>query len=767
NGILHCDLKPGNILVTRAEGRAKVIDFGIARAIDDSPGADSITRDLIFGSPPYVSPEMMDDRGRSLDTRTDVYALGLILYELAVGTLPFRVSSTWLLMLQIAEKNPESPSARFSGLASEEQAEIVAARGADVKSLVRSCRGDLDAIVLKAIDRDPDRRYSTAAELAADLRRYLADEPTQARAPTSAELLGRYLRRHKQWAIGVILLFAVLSAGLVARTIEARRANSEAERANAEAERASAEAERAQVALAESEQIRRFLIDLFQAANPEKTAGRTVTVDELLEEGSERLRTNLIGQPLVRASLLQTVGSIHTELGEFEEARALVTEAAKIRSENLPAADPLVVESQIQLGIILRRLGRYEEAEPVLYEVREARRADPDVDPELLAQAHSHLGVVYWRQDRFDLAEMELRAAWTLRQEIGNSADIAESANNLGVLLQASYRYQEAQVLLAQALEVFQRELGPKHPRVAGALNNLGLVNKYLPTWADAESLFRQASEIFREAYGQDHFRSLLSRRNLVDELARFHRWDETFQEARDILRISEDLGDPIALAGARGRLGRVEIKAGFASRATRTLRRCVAEAEAARGPEHSATLACRTALAEAMARVGEIESAILMLRDLRRIRERLGQHRQSRLVQLVLGETMLAGQRFAEAEGQFVAYIEALERASEPSAHSRARGLMGLGRAFTGQGRFDEAAESLLQALAFRSEIFGSDHPLVSESAHELGLVEIQRGRPSRARELLQRAVAIRSEVYPPGDPDTEASLEALRSIE
>ena len=767
NGILHCDLKPGNVLVTRAEGRAKVIDFGIARAVDDLPGADSITRDLIFGSPPYVSPEMIDDGGRSPDTRTDVYALGLILYELLVGTLPFRVCSTWLLMLQISEKEPESPSARFSGLASGEQAEIAAARRTDAPSLIRRCRGDLDAIVVKAIDRDPDRRYGTAAELAADLRRHLAGEPIQARAPASAELLGRFLRRHKRWAISVILLFAVLSAGIVARTIEARRANAEAERANAEAERANAETERAQAALAESEQIRRFLIDLFQAANPEKTAGATVTVDELLEEGSKRLRTNLAGQPLVRASLLQTVGSIHTELGDFEQAGALVAEAAKIRSEHLPAADPLVVESQSELGIILRRLGRYEEAEPVLSKVLEARRADPDVDPELLAQAHNHLGVVYWRQDRFDEAETELRAGWTLRQDIGNAADIAESANNLGVLLQSSYRHQEAQVLLAQALEIFREELGPEHPRVGGALNNLGLVTKSLPSWADAQGLFRQASEIFREAYGPNHFRVLLSRRNLVDELILVHRWDEAFQEARDILRISEGLGDPIALAGARRRLGRVEIRAGLASQATQTLRRCVVEAEAARGPEHSATLACRGALAEAMTRVGEIEPAVVMLRELRRIHERLGHHRNSLHVELILGEAVLAGQRFAEAEGHFLAYLEALERASEPSAHSPARGYMGLGRALQGQRRLDEAAEAFRQAMAFRSEAYAPDHPLVGESAHLLGLVEIQRGRPSRARELLRTAASIRSGVYPPGDPDIEASLAALRSIE
>ncbi len=759
HGILHCDLKPANVLVTRAEGRAKVIDFGIARAVDDLPAAETVTQDLIFGSPPYISPEMMMEGGKALDTRTDVYALGLILYELLVGTLPFRASSTWLLMLQIAEKDLESPAARFSGLTVEEQEAIAAARETDSRSLARSCRGDLEAIALKAIDRDPEQRYGSPAELAADLRRFLAGEPIQARVPGSWEQLGRFLRRHKELAIGLLAVFLALSAGFVARTVEARRANAEAQRANAEAQRA-------QTALTESEQIREFLIDLFEGANPEENAGETVTVRELLEQGSERLRTELVEQPLVRASLLQTVGSIQVVLGDFGDAEELLLEALEIRSERLPEEDPLVVESEAGLGVALYELGRMKEAEALLARAVAAGRVAPDVDRKLLARAYNDLGRSYWRQGRFDEAETELRAGLALAQELGDPLSVARTGTSLGIVLHGRSRFSEARELLVQALEIYRTELDPKHPTFAAQLNSVGMNARLQPSWKDAESYFRQAIEVFQEIYDPDHFRVLRSRRNLAEELTRRHRWNQAVQEAEDVLRLSEESGLPQSVASARNTLGQVEIRAGLVPRAVETLRRCVREAEAAFGSGHDSVLTCQLSLSRALVKVGEIEAGLLIQRDLAQIFERRNNLRRLRWIQIATGQDLLSGRRFLEAERTFRSYLEGLEEGMPQHVPHQAQVLLGLGQALAGQGRLDEAAEALGRGLELVVDFYGLEHPDIAEIAHELGLIETQRGRRSQARELLQQALTIRSALFPEGDADTKASREALSSL-
>ncbi|MCB1037759.1 MAG: serine/threonine protein kinase, partial [Acidobacteria bacterium] len=201
-GVLHCDLKPSNVLVTSLDGQdvAKVIDFGIARALDEPLLEDGqATRELLLGSPPYISPEALSRGGRRhLDARTDFYSLGLLLYELVTGALPFdsEDSSLWTLLRRINDSDPPSPSSRFLRLEAARAQEVAAHLGTAPPRLGRRLRGDLDAIILRAIDRDPDRRYGSPSELAADIERHLGHRPIEARPPSALYVARRFARRH-------------------------------------------------------------------------------------------------------------------------------------------------------------------------------------------------------------------------------------------------------------------------------------------------------------------------------------------------------------------------------------------------------------------------------------------------------------------------------------------------------------------------------------------------------------------------------------------
>ncbi|MCB1036512.1 MAG: tetratricopeptide repeat protein, partial [Acidobacteria bacterium] len=385
----------------------------------------------------------------------------------------------------------------------------------------------------------------------------------------------------------------------------------------------STEAARTRRALAEAEQVRDFMVGLFEGADPERKIGESLTVRELLDQGTERLRSELTGQPLTRARFLQTLGAMYTKLGELGLAAEVVREALELRREHRPPGHPEIVESESELGVIYRRLGRLAEAEPLLRSVLSARQADPDVDPELLARAFSNLGNLRWSRERFEEAEALHRQALALRRENARRlatdqalSDEAISANNLGVMLLGRRRYSEARTALERAVVLFRAQ---DHALLGSALNNLGMAERELTTWERAEGLFREAIEVHEATVGPAHDRPLRSHRSLIHELLLRHRFDEAVAEGRQAAAQAETLDDAGHLAYVLLDLGFAQLRSGRLEDAAATMARSVTVSTEALGAEHPVTLRCRGHLAWVRAKLGQVEDGLAALEEVDR----------------------------------------------------------------------------------------------------------------------------------------------------
>jgi non-specific serine/threonine protein kinase/serine/threonine-protein kinase len=547
--IIHRDLKPSNVLVSTQNDKPvpKIIDFGIAKATGQKLTDQTMQTQLgaIIGTPEYMSPEQADLTAADVDTRADVYSLGVMLYELLVGRLPFKSSelreaSFESLRRKICEEDPPRPSTRVSNPTDESVIAWAASRKTEARTLRRDLSGDLDWITMKALEKDRARRYDSPADLAADIQRYLDNQPIVARPPSLGYRTRKFVRRNRFGVALVASLTLAMIAGTIGTSVGLVRARQEARKANA---------------------ILDFILGALEEARPEKAKGSEPTIRAALDLAAEGLNRSFEDRPEVEATIREMIGRVHHEMGHYDEAEPHLRRAVALYRTEFGERDPRTILALGKLGRTLLDAGRYAEADAEFARLVPLSRDVNGEDHIATLELAQNLAAAYLFQQKYAEAEpilLDLIERWpdTIEQTKEKAkkdprvteSEIEEykgkyqaSVNNLGSLYMETERYDEAEPLFVETRDTRIEELTDRHPRSLISTFNLGDLYLRQERYADAEPLIREALTGFREVLDASHPYTLEALDGLAKTLLGAGRYAEAEESALENLRRRTD----------------------------------------------------------------------------------------------------------------------------------------------------------------------------------------------------------------------------------
>jgi eukaryotic-like serine/threonine-protein kinase len=527
-GIIHRDIKPSNVLVAEQEGEPvpKVIDFGLATALGHqlSDATMMTNLDAVAGTFQYMSPEQAELGRRDIDTRSDVYSLGAVLYELIAGTTPLERESMAKasyveILRQIREMEPPPPSVRTrrSGI-STESAALWRSAPAQLPKLLD---GELDWITMKALEKDRTRRYETVNSFARDLERYLDGEPVEAAPPSTAYRMGKFVRKHRVWLATAAAFTALLAAGVVVTSLMAVRAS----RAEQEA--------RAVNDFLQSDLLAKASAN--NQAGPDTKPDPNLTVRTALDRAATRIEGKFKTQPLIEASIRQTIGNTYKDLGLYAEAQRQMERVLYLRRRTLGEKHQDTLASMNNLAQLYWYQGKYAKGEPLLNEVAQLQRRVLGEDHPDTLDSLGTLGVLYLSQGKYAQAEPLISKVLEARRRVlgEDHKDTLGSMGNLAVVYLRQGKYAQAEPLLNEVVELQRRVLGGDHPDTLTSMNNLAALYRTQGRYAQAEALYARVVETRRRVQGEDHPETL-------DELAALGRvrlLEQEYAEAEATLR--------------------------------------------------------------------------------------------------------------------------------------------------------------------------------------------------------------------------------------
>jgi serine/threonine protein kinase/tetratricopeptide (TPR) repeat protein len=735
-GIIHRDVKPSNVLVTTVDGQPvpKVIDFGVAKAIDQRQADRTLFTRLgaIVGTPEYMSPEQAG-ASPDIDTRTDIYSLGVLLYELLTGTTPLdREMLRWAafdeVLRRVREEEPPKPSTRLSGT-DDRIPSVAAQRATEPARLAKLVRGDLDWIVMKALDKDRTRRYETASGLARDIQRHLDGDLVEAGPPSAAYRLRKFARKHRAALLTTVSFAAMLLAMSAVSTWQAIRATKaeawalgEAARASKAQTKAYAEAEKARLSAAESEAVRNFLEnDLLAATRPEGEKGglsRSATIRQAVDAARSRIGDVFKDQPLVEAAVRSTLGTTYFYLSEFTAAIQELERAVELRRSRLGPEDPQTLESRNTLALAYEKAGRTAPAIAILeldVKLQEARLG-PD-HPDTLTW-RNNLAWVYVCDGRIAQATAIYEEVVKRRDsKLGpDHPDTLLSRDSLARVLQTAGRVDESIPIAEAVVTQGESKLGPDHPATLRFRKNLATA--YLAAGRTTEAIALHEANVKRlqSKFGPEHLDTFIGEYGLGRAYRIAGRAAEAIKWLGENLKSMQSKLGPghYATLATCDQLAQAYLDAGRTPEALELLEGTLRRMESSLSPSSHLTLGCRNTLAGAYIVAGRIGDAIVILEaNLRLAESTLGSENPDTVTyRHHFAVCLLQADRTTEA----IEILEATLKFEESKFGTHYLGTLrtrnSLAAAYADAGRVTEAI-TLQETTQKSNEVdLGTDHP-------------------------------------------------------